>query len=68
VVTFHSINDNTTRASLQMDFEPEGFLENAADKLGLVSARLKGDLNNFKKVIEDHQQSPGAWRGTIDHN
>jgi uncharacterized membrane protein len=68
VVTFHSIDDNTTRVSLQMDFEPEGFLENAADKLGLVSARLKGDLNNFKKVIEDRQQSPGAWRGTIDHN
>ncbi len=65
VVTFHKLDDNTTRVTLQMDFDPDGFLENVADKLGVVSARLKGDMDNFKSLIEDRNAASGAWRGTI---
>jgi uncharacterized membrane protein len=68
VVTFHSIDDGTTRVTLQMDFEPEGFLENVGDKLGFVSGRLAGDMKNFKAFIEDGSGSTGAWRGTIENN
>ncbi len=68
VVTFHSIDDDTTRVTLQMDFEPEGFLETVGDKLGFVSGRLAGDMKNFKAFIEDEDGSTGAWRGTIEHN
>lgn len=67
VVTFHKIDDNTTRVTLQMDYEPDGFFENVADKLGIVSARLKGDMDNFKTLIEDHVEA-GAWRGTITND
>ncbi len=65
VVTFHKIDDDTTRVSLQMDYDPDGFLENVADKIGLVSARLKGDLDDFKALIEDREAASGAWRSTI---
>lgn len=65
VVTFHRIDDNTTRVTLQMDFEPEGFLENVGDKLGFVQARLRGDMDNFKKFIEYRGTETGGWRGTI---
>jgi uncharacterized membrane protein len=65
VVTFHHIDDATTRVTLQMDFEPDGFFENVADKLGFVSSRLKSDMDNFKSFIEDRERSTGAWRGTI---
>jgi uncharacterized membrane protein len=68
VVTFHTIDDATTRVTLQMDFEPEGFLETVGDKLGFVSGRLAGDMKNFKSFIEDRTQSTGAWRGTIEHS
>ena len=68
VVTFHSLADDKTRVTLQMDFEPEGFLETAGDKLGFVSGRLAGDMKNFKSFIEDRGQSSGAWRGTIENN
>jgi uncharacterized membrane protein len=66
VVTFHKIDDDTTRVSLQMDYDPQGFLENVGDKVGFVSKRLEGDMERFKEFIEDRSASTGAWRGTID--
>jgi uncharacterized membrane protein len=68
VVTFHRLDENKTRVTLQMDFEPEGFLETVGDKLGFVSGRLAGDLKNFKAFIEDRGQPSGAWRGTIENS
>jgi len=68
VVTFHTLDDDTTRVTLQMDFEPEGFLETVGDKLGFVSGRLAGDMKNFKSFIEDRTESSGGWRGTIAHS
>lgn len=63
VVTFHRIDDNTSRVTLQMDFEPEGFLENVADKIGFVSGRIEGDMENFKDFIENRSQSAEVTRG-----
>ena len=68
VVTFHRIDDSTTRVMLQMDFEPDGFGEKAADALGLVQGRVKGDLERFKTFIEERGQETGAWRGEVDQN
>ena len=65
VVTFHRIDDNTTRVMLQMEFDPEGFGEKAADALGLVKGRVKGDLERFKKFIEERGQETGGWRGAV---
>ncbi len=65
VVTFHKIDDDTTRVTIQMDYDPEGFFENVADKIGFVASRLEGDMNNFKTLIEDRHTASGAWRGTI---
>jgi uncharacterized membrane protein len=66
VVTFHALNDEHTRVTLQMTLEPEGVAEQVADKMGVVSARTKGDLKRFKEFIEDRGAETGAWRGEID--
>lgn len=67
VVTFHPLNDNQTRVTLQMELEPEGAAEQIGDKLGAVSTRVKGDMRRFKEFIEDrHGVETGAWRGEID--
>ena len=66
VVTFHSLDDDTTRVTLQMDYDPQGFLENVADKTGFVSGQLASDMERFKEFIEDRSVSTGAWRGTIE--
>lgn len=65
VVSFHKIDDDTTRVTLQMDYDPDGFLENVADKIGLVSSQIKNDMESFKDLIEDRDAASGAWRGTI---
>ena len=45
--------------------EPDGFIEQAGDKLGFVSRRVKGDRKRFKAFIEDKGRETGAWRGTV---
>src|ERR1044072_2788094 len=39
VVTFHRIDDNTTRVTLQLDVEPEGLVESVGTALGLLDRR-----------------------------
>ncbi|MFB7617735.1 SRPBCC family protein [Kitasatospora sp. NPDC056181] len=64
-VTFRKIDDDHTRVSLAMQFEPNGLAESAADTLGMVDRRVKADLDRFKGYIEDRGGSSGAWRGRI---
>ncbi len=66
VVTFHRLDEAKTRLMLQMDFEPEGLVEQAGDKLGVVNRRLKGDLERFKEFIESRGNETGAWRGDVE--
>jgi uncharacterized membrane protein len=66
VVTFHRLDESNTRVMLQMDFEPEGLVENVGDKLGFVGRRAEGDLKRFKDFIESRGTETGAWRGDVD--
>jgi uncharacterized membrane protein len=66
VVTFHRLDDDQTRVTLQMTFDPEGIVEQVADKTGLVNMRTKGDLERFKEFIESRGTETGAWRGEIE--
>ena len=67
VVTFHRIDDNTTRVMLQMDWEPEGMKESAGAALGMDDRRVKGDLERFKELVERRGTETGAWRGEVEH-
>ena len=66
VVTFHRIDDNTTRVTLQMDADPEGFVENVGTALGFLDRRVKGDLERFKEFIESLGSETGSWRGDVE--
>ncbi len=65
VVTFHRINDDRTRVMLQLEFDPEGFVEQAGDKLGFVNRRAEGDLKRFRDFVESQGHETGAWRGEV---
>src|SRR4029079_16007589 len=65
-VTFHKIDDDTTRIMLQLEFDPEGFVEKAGDALGFVSRRAKGDLERFRDFIDARGRESGAWRGEVN--
>jgi uncharacterized membrane protein len=64
-VRFESLGDNRTRVNLQLEYDPQGFVENVGDALGFVSRRVEGDLERFKKYIESRGTETGAWRGEI---
>jgi uncharacterized membrane protein len=67
VITFHRIDNDTTRVTAQMDIDPDGFIENVADKLGILDRRVKGDMERFKTFIENRDgHETGAWRGDVD--
>lgn len=68
VVTFHRIDDNTSKVMLQLEYEPEGAKEKIADAIGLIKSRVKGDLERFKKFIESRGSETGAWRGEVEQN
>ncbi len=66
VVTFHKLNDSETRVSVQIDWEPEGFVEKAGAALGVGKHAIKKDLENFKEFIEAQGTETGAWRGDVE--
>lgn len=65
VVTSHKLSDDCTRVTTQIDVDPDGFVEEAADKLGILDRRVNGDLGRFKKFIEHQPTETGAWRGDV---
>ena len=68
VVTFHKLDDDTTRVMVQMDFVPEGIKEKIGDALGAPERRVKGDLERLKALIESRGAETGAWRGEVSRN
>jgi uncharacterized membrane protein len=68
VVTFHRLGDGKTRVMLQLEYDPDGVVENVGDALGFVSGRVNGDLERFKTFIESRGRETGAWRGEIDQD
>ena len=48
VVTFHRLDEDTTRIMVQLEWEPEGAKEQAGSALGFDDRSVKGDLERFK--------------------
>ncbi|MCA4134574.1 SRPBCC family protein [Arthrobacter sp. M4] len=64
-VLFEDAGNGQTAIQLVLEYDPEGLLENAADKLHLIENQAEADLKRFKEFIEDEGYETGAWRGTI---
>ncbi|MGW3245413.1 SRPBCC family protein [Streptomyces sp. NPDC001070] len=65
VVTFQELDASHTRVNLAMELETSGLAEKAADALGVVDRRARGDLRRFKHFIEERGSETGAWRGRV---
>jgi uncharacterized membrane protein len=68
VVTFHKLTDSSTRVMLQLDVDPEGFVESAGDALGFIRRRAAGDLERFRDMIEERGTATGGWRGDVSND
>lgn len=68
MVMFEPISADATRVTVQMDYDPEGVVENIGDAVGVFSRRVSGDLERFKEFLESRGHESGAWRGTVNPN
>jgi len=66
VVTFHRLDESTTRLMVQIDWHPETFTEKIGAVVNADAAQVKGDLKRFKKFIEKSGGETGAWRGNVE--
>ncbi|TMC75487.1 MAG: SRPBCC family protein [Chloroflexi bacterium] len=64
-VRFAPLGDNKTRIELEMHWEPKDVTERVGDVLGADDLRIQGDLERFKKFIEELRTPTGGWRGEI---
>ena len=67
VVTFKEAGPGQTEVRLELEYEPENWVEKVGDTLNVVENRAEKDLENFKELIESEGYSTGAWRGKIGH-
>ncbi|MDP9432479.1 MAG: SRPBCC family protein [Actinomycetota bacterium] len=65
-VYFTSMGPTSTSVALHLEYEPEGLIENAGDKLDIVAKRAQADLEKFKSFIEGRGMETGAWRGGVN--
>ncbi|MBO0609114.1 SRPBCC family protein [Myceligenerans salitolerans] len=66
VVTFHRLNDDQARITVQLDWTPDNATEKVGDVLNADERRVQGDLERFKEFIEARGVESGAWRGDVD--
>ena len=65
VVTFHKLDDRTTRVTVQLDWEPIGAVEKTGSALKFDDRQVSKDLERFKEFIETTGSASGGWRGDI---
>ncbi|WP_087014274.1 SRPBCC family protein [Leucobacter sp. 7(1)] len=65
VVTFHHLEPEKTRVRVQLEWEPEGFVETMGAVFQLDDAQVASDLREFARLMETQGFATGAWRGRV---
>lgn len=65
-VTFRPVSSTATEVNLKLEAEPRSAAEKIGGALGALDRQVAGDLERFKKFMEDRGgQETGAWRGEV---
>ena len=65
VVTFHRLSDDSTRVTIQIDWEPQGLTEKVGSAVNVDDRQVKADAKRFKDFIESRGEASGGWRGDV---
>ena len=65
-VRFEPVADDRTLVRLAMAYDPDGFIENVGDSLGLFTSQVENSVEQFKRFIESQPEETGAWRGAVE--
>ncbi|MFD4032616.1 SRPBCC family protein [Streptomyces sp. NPDC058637] len=60
VVTFHRLDDTSSRVALQIEYDPSGFVEHLGALTNLDSALANYDLGEFQKLAESRAAGDGS--------
>lgn len=64
-ITFHRLDDDPTRLTVQLDWEAEGLLEHPGAAIGLAIRAIKCELSHFKDFVENGNVDGSGWRGDV---
>ena len=67
-VRFQAAGPDSTIVYLELEYEPEGLVEQVGDKLGIVERQVRSDLERFKSLVESHGYASGSWRGSVNEH
>lgn len=59
-LTFTDSGNGGTRINLRMEFDPDTWTEKAGAAVGMLDARVKGDLERFKERVEKRSATTGT--------
>ena len=65
-VTFQRLSAARTKVTLQMEYDPQDFVEPTGDASEAMSSRVQRDLERFKTFIEQ-QWDPGNRESIFEH-
>lgn len=63
----YKLSDTASRLAVQIDWEPEGFVEKAGAALNIPDHAVHAELEHFKEFIEKQGSADDAWRGKVDN-
>ena len=61
-VSFERVSDTVSRVHMRIEYTPAGLVENVGSVLGIVNARMRGDLARFKRLAEAGGAVTGSTR------
>lgn len=67
VITFHKLDDDTTRMTVQVDWEPDGLAEHVGALLGIDARAIKSELEKFRDYLEAGNADGSGWRGDVSN-
>jgi uncharacterized membrane protein len=65
VITFHRLEQDVTRLTVQLDWEATGLLEHLGAALGIDNRAIKSQLRKFKDYVEAGNAGGSGWRGDV---
>ncbi|GAA2373295.1 SRPBCC family protein [Dactylosporangium salmoneum] len=65
VVSFQPLDEQNTRVTVELDWQPEGIVEKAGSAVGIDERQVKADTKRFKEFIEQRGGATGEWRSEV---
>jgi uncharacterized membrane protein len=65
VVLFTPLDAERSRVTLTLEWDARRLVEKLGTVLGVVARRVEGDLERFKRFVEERGAPTGGWRGEI---